>query len=242
MMIFHLLNSFLIGVLLSDFFERRFPDHFRTIMANLVYNIIYWYSKLQILLTQICNKCITFIETNPSLSKLTKQLNTMMKSNKHIAMMEFIKNGEVADDSINYDFVLFSWIGDNKIVHKKIYKMDEPLVPSEQSDIKFILVELCVREKTFKVYLKTDFYNFYLVGNKFNRPFFIYYIKQYKHIGENITDTSDISNTDTISVKLIDHDVNTIQLDFTDDDQGILIEKDHYKIVNMPHIDNINIK
>ena len=82
---------------------------------------------------------------------------------------------------------------------------------------------------SYKIDLKTDEFNFYIIGNSFTRQFFVYYLKQILKINEEIKD-------DVIfSLKIIDHDVNTVELDFIDKNEGILLEKSGYKLLKLTH-------
>jgi len=225
-MISYLLNSILISILFADLLERKFPEQFRTFLTEVTFNAFYLYSKLQIYFTKVNNNINNFVESNPALLKIKNGLDAIMRHKKGVVTKtEFIKNGE-REDGINCDFSIFSWLSDDKnCVNKKIiYDINEPMNMSECSDIKFILIELQVREKTYKVDLKTDDYNFYLVGNKFTKQFFIYYLKQYLQMNESINDT------DIIQLKIIDHDVNIINIEFTDKNDSILLEKIGYKV------------
>jgi hypothetical protein len=114
-----------------------------------------------------------------------------------------------------------------------VYDLKEPLSFSEVSDIKFLLIELKVGENnSHKIDLKTDEFNFYMVGNSFNKQFFIYYLKQI------VKSSQEIKDDDKISIKFIDHDVNTFELDFTDQNERILLEKPGYKLLNLNDSDD----
>lgn len=225
-MISYLLNSILISILFADLLERKFPEQFRTFLTEVTFNAFYLYSKMQIYFMRVNKNFNDFVESNPALLKIKIGLDAIMKPKKGVVTKtEFIKNGE-GEDGANCDFSIFSWLSNDKsCVNKKIiYDINEPMTMSECSDIKFMLIELQVREKTYKVDLKTDNYNFYLVGNKFTKQFFIYYLKQYLKIDESINDT------DIIQLKIIDHDVNIINIEFTDKNDSILLEKIGYKV------------
>ena len=103
--------------------------------------------------------------------------------------------------------------------------MNEPITMSEESDIKFFLMKIKVgdgEERTIN--LKTHEFNYYLVGNKFTKQFFIFYLKYHLQIND------EINNTDKISVKIIDHNINEIDVDFTDKNESIILEKTGYKL------------
>ena len=228
-MISHLLNTFLTGILFADLLERRFPEQFRAILTDITFNVLYLYSKFQIYFSGINRKLNNFIEANPTLSKLKNELDSIIKP-KVVISTQFIKNGEYLnlEDASKCDFALFSWLGDDKkCVNKKIiYDMNEPMNIVESSNIKFMLIEIQFGENKYKIDLKTDDYNFYLVGNKFTEQFFRYYLKQHLTINE----TKGIN--DKFTLKIIDHNVNTLEIKFTDKNESMLLEKNGYKIIN----------
>jgi hypothetical protein len=60
-----------------------------------------------------------------------------------------------------------------------------------------------------------------MVGNKFRKHFFQYYLTEILKMNES---------TDDFSVHIIDHDVNNVELDFSDENDHILLEKTGYKL------------
>jgi len=72
--------------------------------------------------------------------------------------------------------------------------------------------------------LKTNTYNFYLIGNIINKLFLQYYINV---ILNNINFV--IDDEKSYSLELMDHEVNIIYLDIN---QSIIIEKNGYHINN----------
>jgi hypothetical protein len=210
-------------------------------IVSISYNLIYLYSKAQILYANLIKVLNKKIEENPNLLKLKNDFDLLMKPKSGIVtMIEYVKNGNSVDiisdkSDDNCDFMIYSWLDDTKTcVNKKlIYDLKEPLSFSEVSDIKFLLVELKIGENSsHKIVLKTDEYNFYIVGNTFTKQFFIYYLKQILKIGEEIKDD------DKFNLKIIDHDVNTVELDFTDKNESILLEKSGYKLLNLNDSDD----
>lgn len=224
----YLLQSFLIGFLFSEMLERRFPDEFRNFITSVTFNTLYLYSKLQIYFARANRNFNDYIKTNPTLFKIKTELDNIMKS-KVDTFSQYIKNGTVIDseDACNSDFILVSWLGDDKKCYNKkiLYDLNDPTDMAEFSDIKFMLVEIEIGEnKSYKVDFKTDTYNFYLVGNRFTKQFFLYYLKQILYVDENISDT------DKFILKIIDHNVNRITVDFTDKNESLILEKNGYKI------------
>jgi hypothetical protein len=230
-MISHLLNSLLIGILYADLLERRFPEQFRAILTDLTFNALYLFSKAQIYFVRLNRNFNEFVKLNPTLLKIKTDLDNLIKpTGEVITMSEFIKNGErlSLEEANASDIALFSWLGQDKqcIIKKIIYDINEPMTMADFSDIKFMLVELCIGENKYKVDLKTDHYNFYLVGNKFTKQFFLYYLKQCIKIYEPI------NKDDKFTLKIIDHNVNSLAINFTDKNESIILEKNGYKIVN----------
>ena len=229
-MIFHLINSFFISILFIDFLERKFPNQTQNFFVNFLYNSIYLYSKLKIQFYKLNIKVNKFIENNPILLKIREKIELFLKP-VTLTNTVCVKNGKLCKliDLHNEtpDFLILSWLSNNnKCLHKKImYDMNEPITMSEESDIKFFLMKIKVgdgEERTIN--LKTPEFNYYLVDNKFTKQFFIFYLKYHLQIND------EISNTDKFSVKIIDHNINEIDIDFTDKNESIILEKTGYKL------------
>jgi hypothetical protein len=227
-----LLRTGILAILLNDYLKRNYPDKYQELIVSISYNLIYLYSKAQILYMNLITVVNKKIDENPNLLKLKNDLDLLLKPKSGIiTMLDYIKNGNSVDKgNDDCDFMIYSWLDDTKsCVNKKlVYDSKEPLSFSEASDIKFLLIELKVGENnSHKIDLKTNELNFYMVGNSFTKQFFIYYLKQIVKISEEIKDD------DKINLKFIDHDVNTIDLDFTDKNENIILEKTGYKISNL---------
>ena len=240
-MISFYLNKFLIGMLFIDMIERRFPDELKNFMVSLSYNVIYIYSKAQILFMKYNKKINEIIESNPSLLKIKNDFNLLIQSTKYrVNKLEFIKNGNLIENkSIDYDFAIYSDLKINTICeNKKIFQNNQQLTEDyEISNIQFMLIELLVGEKkTFKITLKNEKYNFYVVGNILSKDFFTYYLK---NIYADKFDLKEESiKEDKITIKIIDHDVNKIEFDLTDKNEHIIIEKTSYKLNIVNHQEN----
>jgi hypothetical protein len=240
-MISFYLNKFLIGMLFIDMIERRFPEELKNFMVSLSYNVIYIYSKAQILFMKYNKKINEFIESNPSLLKIKNDFNLLIQSTKYrVNKLEFIKNGNLIENkSTDYDFAIYSDLKINTICeNKKIFQNNEQLTEDyEISNIQFMLIELLVGEKkTFKITLKNEKYNFYIVENMLSKDFFTYYLKNIHDDKFDLTEES--IKEDKITIKIIDHDVNKIEFDLTDKNEYIIIEKTSYKLNIINHQEN----
>jgi hypothetical protein len=231
-----LLRTGIIALLLNDYLKRNYPDKYQEMIVSFSYYLIYLYSKSQILYMNLIKVVNKKIEENPNLLKLKNDLDLLMKPKYGIVtMLDYIKNGNSVDITTDKseegcDFMIYSWLDDTKTcINKKLmYDLNESLSFSEVSDIKFFLVELKIGENnSHKIELKTDEYNFYMIGNSFNKQFFIYYLKEILKISE------EIKEDDKFSLKIIDHDVNTIKLDFTEKNENIILKKNGYKLSNL---------
>jgi len=226
-----LLRSGIIAILLNDYLKRSYPDKYEELIISVSYNLIYLYSRGQILYANLINVLNKKIEENPNLLKLRNDLDLLIKPKSGIVtILEYVRNGNLVDKNDEYDFTIYSWLDSSKsCVNKKlIYDSEESLSFSEVSDIKFFLVELKVGEgNSHKIELKTNEFNFYVIGNSFNKQFFIYYLKEILKISEEIKDD------DKFNLKILDHDVNTIELDFIDQNENIILEKTGYKLSNL---------
>lgn len=230
-------RTILLSVLLIDYLERTYPKKYEDFIVTVSYNFIYVYSKAQIFYMNIVKKVNKKIKETPKLLKLKNDLDLLLnQKNDKAVMIECIKNGVLSDNlsMTECDFALYSRLDDSKkCLNKKIvYDLDESIVVYEVSDIKFLLVELKNGTNTYKIDLKTDAYNFYIVGNRFTKQFFQYYLTE-------ILKKSDES-VDDYSVHLIDHSVNSVQLDFSDENNHILLEKTEYKLSIKNNENHIN--
>lgn len=225
-----LLNTLLYIMLFADVLERRFPNEFKRIMIEITINCIYAFSKLQIYFSQTNNSINRIIDSNPTLTKLKNDVKIFLKQDNSVKE-EYIKNGKpiirtICDD---YDFRIFSCYSESGLINKKLVYQEETVkdisFDFETTDIKFMLIELQIGEKeVYKIDLKSDKFNYYLAGNKFNRQFFIYYLRQYLNINK------EINTSDKINLKILDNNVNTIQLDLTDKNASLELEKNNYKL------------
>ena len=215
-------TCFSLGIRINDFFDRHYPDeykifatHMKNLFVNISYNSIYYCSKCQIFFMNIRNGLGLFIEENPLLSKIKNGINKL-----HIYSKKCNNNVEYYSD---YGFCVYNY-NDNNIINKQLFYENSDHKINEKSDIKFMLIEFKNGDNTYKIDLKTDKFNYYLVGNKFTKNFFIFYIKT--HINKN----SEFSDDNNYTLKFIDHDVNMVGIDFTHNDESILLEKNGYKI------------
>ena len=79
-------------------------------------------------------------------------------------------------------------------------------------------------ENTYKVVLKSDTYNYYVVNNVLDQKFFKYYLRTY--FPDTVTRETFV-NIDIINVKIIDQDVNIKTFALTEENSIILKENEY---------------
>jgi len=233
MLIATIFKSIFFMYLLNNYIKHNYPEKHNEFLIALSFNTIYMASVVQIKF----KKMIKYInQTNPRLLEFFNKYKNMKE-------VEFILDGKVfylttrenivnhIVDMVKEDFIIYSDYAstnsDNKCTNKKIMITNEIITDKdfiyEVSDIKFMLCELVVGEKTYKINLKSDIenYNYYLVDNIINKKFLIYYLIEFYNEDFN-------ESTDKFILKLIDHNVNVCEIDITDVSNYIQIKKDSY--------------
>ena len=209
--------------LVNDYFKNNYQDKYNYVITNGSFTLIHMYSKLQI----ICNKLAA---SNPTIVHLVNQIfNNSHSSDPDVEFIldghvnflstkeEFVKEGIIYCHDVDYDFIIYSNYDEvNKIVNKTMFTK----IPSETdfhystSDIKFVLSEVEINDKTIKIDFKTDNYNYYIVNNVINHKFLEYFLKKY-HPHE-IYDFHEFEKPfKDMKLKILDHNVEKQEFDFT---------------------------
>jgi len=214
-----LLNSFLLGILFADFMERRFPEEFKNFLIDISYSGIYYYSKCQIFF-------IKYIVKNPMYLKIMETIETKNESRlKYL----FVKDNFHYNIDIELpDLIIASDLSKNPVPKRVIYEKNYIDVVFEETIIKFMLIEFIFGGNSYKINLKTDAYNYYMDGNKFTKDFFIFYINEYLL---SKYDQHETDKNEKYTLRFIDNVVNTIEIEFTDKNESILLEKNTYKLL-----------
>ena len=251
-MIGQLFNTLLYIMLFADVLERRYPEEFKRLVIDLTYSCIYAFSKLQIIFGKANTYINKYIETNPTLARIKDNVNAFLKAPSGFPISQvwikdgkpinIINSGEKVEKNDDFDFQIVSWYSEsdkcvNKLIVYKFEGWKDGIPLSGSSDYKFMLLEIQLGENAYKIDLKTSEFNYNLVGNKFTKQFFIYYLKEHSKV------TAEINQDTKISLKLIDHDVNSLHIDFTDNNEYIELEKNSYKtsFVNKVAIEEENV-
>lgn len=234
-----------LGVLLNDYFKRNFSEKYREIGIDIIYNTIYVYSYCEM---QFKNGLQYLENKHP---EFVKYIKNICKVAPKILNIEFIKDNQIVSRQSKqqyldnkgvsvipeYDFILYSDTCEKtcniKIIRpsSKYCLLNEETYNYELSSIRFMLLEFIVGEKSYKIDLSTNKYNFYVSNNILDKKFFLYYLR-YIHPEEIILDEDDLQ-LDEITIKLIDHNVNIIKLCLTENpNQSIEFDTTGYKIIS----------
>ena len=211
-------NGSFIILLLNDYFRTNFPENYNRFLINVMYYCVYTFSKIQ----HTTNKYIIG-PINSFIDHYTRSYNE-----KNI---QFVFDNEVTcitntirlfqDIPYMYDFIIYTKKKERIKLKKLIHGIpNDDRFECEESNIKFILVEIEFDNETIKIDFKPNSHdNYYVVGNIFNATFIRYLLATYYLVDEL---------PDEYKLKILDHSVNSIEVDET---KSIKIEKNGYSII-----------
>jgi len=227
--LFTLFKTTFVIIVMNDYFKRTYPEQYETFFIEISFNLIYLFSKCQILKNKTCMKLNEIINSNEQLRQIVD--NIYKKPIEPNQIYQINTNGDTTinnhSDNFDYDEKCIYIFADNETkndtgcVNMVILRKQPFLTNYETSNIKFLLLEVKINGTAYKVNLKTDSYNYYIVDNILDKHFFIYFLKKYQIC--NIVNDA----TCKIVIKIIDQDVNTRELEITDE-VFVIIKKDNY--------------
>lgn len=189
----------------TEILNKKYPGFYKKIAVRIAYNFIRFYSKVELFYKNnlkslpVNNKdeFISFINNNTSV--LVLEADEVLK----------------LDEFPNCDFIIYQ---DDKNNCLFSYELEEDSLECKNTEYTFMLVEVVVGTETYKIDLKSDNYNYYVVGNAFNQVIISYLLKK-------LFDLDDIKQ---YKVKLIDQNVELIEFD---EHKSLLLNKDAYEII-----------
>lgn len=250
----NIINFFKIGLILFFLINNLkiiYPEKYNEFILNLSYKVIYFFSKGQILLIKSSNLIKEYINKNTYLNhfimeiynkiNIVKNEICQIKGNGEI-LIKYYENNEDNEldnefDNENNSIFIFSdykggLINKSNSINKIILHSQPFILEYEVSNIKFILFEVIFKyEISFKLYLNTNEYNFYIVNNIIDKRFIIYFLNKY-NICKLKDYYNDLENIENINIKIIDHNVNIKEFILTDK-QYIKILKDDYIYISI---------
>ena len=231
-------------ILLNEYLKQKYPQQYENCIISASYKLIYLYSQGQIIYKKGFCKIKLFIDSNPRLKNLVDNIykkniiqneisqiinGTIItkKYNNTTEELYFDNNNDNNDDTNNNCIYIFSdneKASETNCVNKVILHSQPFSINYEVSNVKLILIEIKMIDKTYKIDLKTDNYNYYIVDNILDIKFFIYFLNNYIC---NFKDDYDSININNLLVKIIDQNVNVHELEITRE-KYIVIKKDNY--------------
>lgn len=221
-MIFALLRGCITFMLFMDFMERRFPNEFGSFVLSSSLYFIQFYSKIQIQIDR-------FLRNHPELKeKITNLLNVMVRKQRPSEDILYVKNAKVLTASAvdNYDFKITTHSGLLKKVQYR-EQNQEQYANIDECSFRLLLLEFCYENSNYKINLQSEEYNYYLVGNRFTKDFFFFYLNHYyqKNLQPDTID-KDVK----CGIIMIDQNVDRLEFDFTDKNETIVLLKNGYNI------------
>lgn len=237
----YFIQSALFIFLSHDYFQKNFPQQYSQLLINTSYNVIYLYSRIQIVYCNIKIGVFSIIESNPHIKKILDDINTK-KNERSIDIIQFydrvLHMKKYLNNIDNYfedkkgALYLFSdcFNKQTNVIISRSQKFPEKY---ELSDTKFIMVELKLGDKKFKINLKTENTNYYVVSNVFDKDFFIYYMFNHSHNYENKIESDELQSLiENGIVNILDDKVNSFELDLKKNG-SIIILKNGFTITHM---------
>ena len=203
----------------SEFTQNKLKN----ISIKLLYNIIYFYSACQIKCNQAYNYLLPYFKSDEIIDQIKMEqfnidTNELLTITKHIL-----------DIAYKFDNKLFivskSDSNSDSITNKLIIDKNNICISFDVSKITFIALYLNYNGFRYNINLKTDEFNYYLVGNKIDKHFVQYYINTVLNLKFSYAESEII----TYNLELMDHEVKMISLNV---EQSIIIDKDGYRIIN----------
>jgi hypothetical protein len=213
------------------FFNNFFPEYYNSLLINTTFYLILMYSYFELHFKRICN--------NKYISYFIKKIyNIINKNNANeidivkdsVVIESCNKTSFIEKNSLNYDFIIFSDydnISDssNKI-NKVIYYKDKDsnsVLDYNYKICKFSFISINIqfvqnnKEILETIKLSNDYENYYIVGNKINRIFISYLMKNNFNIN--------LEEVNKYKITFIDNNVNVKNI--TENEQIIFNENDY---------------
>ena len=223
--------TFLILALCFTLYKNNYPNNYEKLYNKMVvkyseirlkienkvilvsYNCIYLYSLCQINYNKICNLFLTEpseynAKHKTTLIFLDKNQNYTYGINVNLDILnklELIQNMYNTYNGEVETILLLDKPHESKQSYYKFYTSIPETFDYKVSEVNFMSVELEHNDKFYKICLKDEECNYYIVGNVLNQYFFKYYLKNILKVPINET------NFD-YKLIIIDHNVNFITL------------------------------
>ena len=185
--------------------NKKYPGFYKQVVVGIAYNVIRLYSKAELFYRNNI-KSLTLVNKDEFVSFISNNTIVVVLEKDEILNLE---------ECPEYDFIMYE---DSKNNRSFMYDLYEEGVVCEKTDYTFVLFEVIIDEDTYKIELKSDTYNYYVVGNVFNKTIISYLLKTY----------FDLDDVTEYKVRLLDHNVESIEFD---EQKSLELNKEAYKII-----------
>jgi len=159
------------------------------------------------------------------LQNYTPLNNKMQQLQSTLNVLSYKKNDKNIEN--NFNIIIYT---DRK--NKKVFNDIPSVYNYEESDFKFILIEIIINNEILKIDFKTNEYNYMIVDNIINKDFIFYFLK--KHYEKYVKTVFYYGGKlDNYRLKILDQNVNEILLD---KDNCLTIKKNNYELF----LNNVN--
>jgi hypothetical protein len=201
---------------------------FKIFAIKLIYNVIYFYSACQIKCAQVYAHLLPYFKSNTDNTLDTNDKLTIEYFD--ISANKIIDKDLVTIDEIQNKLIIISNTrilnrGNSSITDKRIVSDIEVIEDPDVSEITFIALYLNYNDMRYNINLKTNDFNYYVVGNIIDKSFVQYYINTVLNLSFSYLE----SKMATYQLELMDNDVVMTSLT---GEQSIIIEKQGYRICN----------
>jgi len=239
MSIFYIINFIVYLNAVTNLMKYFYPEKYQIFMdslksvfyklsINIGYQVIYYYSKVQLYTIKIkitFNKFMEYYTTdNINLMDFLKEyfLNDFINANNKDEFLYYIKDGKIIDycfthligekkeiNNDDYDFLLYNH-GINGILNKSI----PSCLDYKHTNCKFIQIMIEFNDKySFEIHLLNSEYNYYIVNNFIDSSFILYFLRTHY--------TSKVSKYENefllnYTLNIIDSNINLLTIDNTD--------------------------
>jgi hypothetical protein len=189
----------------TEIINKKYPGFYKQVVVGIAYNVIRLYSKAELFYRNNI-KSLTLVNKDEFVSFISNNTIVVVLEKDEILNLE---------ECPEYDFIMYE---DSKNNRSFMYDLYEEGVVCEKTDYTFVLFEVIIDEDTYKIELKSDTYNYYVVGNVFNKTIISYLLKTY----------FDLDDVTEYKVRLLDHNVESIEFD---EQKSLELNKEAYKII-----------
>ena len=229
--IYNFLRTGICIFFINNFLKHNYHEQYNAFFINMSFNAIYLYGKGQLIYCKYYKEMSRLVNSNTILKFIaTKLIKNKNKNNsicqykdRQIVIKYLDNDTNFINDTNNDSIYIYSdneKASNNKYVNKVI--SHSPVIPPsyEVSNIKFMMFEVKMDDgKAYKIDLRSEESNYYIVDNIIDKNFLDYYLMNYYHNKGVLADK--------YNVKLIDHNVNMKDIEITND-KFIVIKKDDY--------------